>query len=284
VFRRAQQAVSLDAPNMFVGAMAWFRPLLLLVILGLAGIWLYLKVNNPATLPITKVRALGDFSFVTEEMLHAALQQKIVGKDTVVDELFEKQGFFTIDVESIKKRIETIEWVKQASVQRVWPDTLVIEVLEHKPVAYWGTKGLVSETGKVFKPDNTTFPQGLPKFEMTNALTTNLTENNAEKCLRYYRDASEIFSAINVKVVKVEFNTRQALTLKLNNGVELNLGRRNKLYRMQKFAQVYSTLRERIGLIERIDMRYTNGFSVKWKHRQAKGVQYRNIKSDKLYV
>ena len=277
MFNRNQQAISLSEPSVFTGAFEWFRIILLVVVTVFLSYWGYIKINDPLTLPITKVRALGDFSFVTEDMLHKAMStnsEKISGGTTI--NIFENKGFFNIDVDAIKLRVEKMPWVKQASVQRVWPDTLIIEVVEHTAIAYWGDKGLVNNKGKVFYPDKNNFPKDLPRFIATEGL--------AKNCVRYFKDASEMFRVINLQVVKVQFNARQALTLTLDNGVEISLGRQNKLYRLQRFTQVYSTLRERVSLIERIDMRYTNGFTVKWKQRQANGELYNKVMSDRTNV
>ncbi len=265
MFKQNKQAVRLSESGMPVGLIRGVKIISLLLVIVLAVSWGAIKITDPQTLPITKVRALGDFSFVTEAMLHKALSGGVGQQNNAKAEIdiLENKGFFNIDVDAIKQRVETMPWVKQASVQRVWPDTLIIEVIEHKAVAYWGDSGLVSELGAIFYPAKETYPKKLPRFVATESLV--------ENCLRYFNDASEMFSAINLKVLKVKFSPRQALTLALDNGVELILGRQNKLYRMQRFAQVYSTLIDRIALIERIDMRYTNGFSVKWKRRHAKG-------------
>ncbi len=285
MFKRNRQAVILSESMVSVDFLRWLKIIVSLLVVGSLLAWSYIKINDPQTLPITKVRALGDFSFVTEEMLHKALSQGVKEKGssnknkninkTAID-ILEDKGFFSIDVDAIKQRVETMPWVKRASVQRVWPDTLIIEVVEHKAVAYWGGKGLVSELGGIFYPDKQTYPKGLPTFIAAEGLV--------ENCLRYFNDASEMFAAIGLKVLKVKFSPRRALMLTLNNGVQLNLGRQNKLYRLQRFAQVYSTLRGRMSLIERIDMRYTNGFSVKWKQHEASGTLYHKVESGKVNV
>ncbi len=273
MFRRNHQAVSLNGPGIFVGFVNVLRFVLILSLVVFTSLWGYLKISDPATLPITKVRALGDFTYVTEEMLHLALAKGVENKNEL--SVLENKGFFDIDVDAIKKRVEEMPWVKQVSVQRVWPDTLVIEVVEHTPIAYWGNSGLVSNTGEVFRPLKKTYPKDLPRFLVTKGHDGSVTEKAAIKSLRYFSDASDMFSTINLKVKKVKFDARQALTLSLDNGVELNLGRQNKLYRLQRFVQIYAPLRERMSLIERVDMRYTNGFSVKWKQLQGiKSIQY----------
>ena len=275
MFKRKQQAVSISEPARFVGLSRWLKITVTISLVVSAIGWGYVKLLDPETLPITKVRALGDFSFVTEKMLHQAMTDGVDNTENK-DDILENKGFFNIDVDAIKKRVETMPWVRQASVQRVWPDTLIIEIVEQQAVAYWNDKGLVNTAGMVFYPDKRTFPKGLPRFIAA--------EGFAEKCLRYLNDAREIFAGIKVDVNKVKFNARQALSLTLSNGVELNLGRQNKLYRLQRFSQVYSALSERVSLIEYVDMRYTNGFSVKWKQQVIKGQLHKKLKSNKANV
>jgi len=275
VFKSNKQAVRISTLPVSASLMKSLTVTFLVLSFIFISVWGYIKITDPTTLPIKNVRALGDFSFVTEKMLHTALS-KGVDKDNNSIDIFDNKGFFSIDVELIKKRVEEMPWIKQASVQRVWPDALVVDVVEHKAVAYWGKQGLVSESGQIFYPNKETYPNDLPIF----IASTELIDN----CLHYFNDASEMFASINLKVLKVTFSSRQALTLTLYNGVELNLGRQNKLYRLQRFVQVYSTLSERMSLIKSIDMRYTNGFSVKWKQHQAKTVPYDEVKSGKIDV
>jgi len=278
MFKRQHQAVSISESSLLSDLLGSLRIVFILSLIVFAGIWGYKKMSDPTTLPITKVRALGDFSYVTEKMLHTALASSVEStKGEKILSVFEDKGFFSIDVDVIKQRVEKMAWVKQASVQRVWPDTLVIEVVEHKAVAYWNNEGLVSDKGVIFQPNKKSYPENLTRFIFPKQLDDNLVKTMTVKCLGYYKDATDMFASLDFKVKAIEFDARQALTFILNNGVELNLGRQNKLFRMQRFAQIYSTLQNRMNLIEHIDMRYTNGFSVKWKHRQAYTNRHLNI-------
>jgi len=44
---------------------------------------------------------------------------------------------FAVDPAEAKARLETLSWVKQASVERRWPDTLHIRLTERQPLAFW---------------------------------------------------------------------------------------------------------------------------------------------------
>jgi len=281
VFKGNRQAVSLtETRRSFVGLQKWMWGLLLIAIVGYFIVLAYMRMDLSTLLPITKVRALGDFNYVTEKMLNTALKDtENTSMDSDVVSVFDGKGFFNIDVDTIKARVEKMAWVKRASVQRVWPDTLVIEIAEHKPVAYWGAKGLVNDRGEVFYPDVKTYPKNLPHFINRNVDKITNTDI-AVKYLRYYQDATDMFAIISLNIANVKFDARQALTLGLDNGMDLNVGRHNKLYRLQRFTQIYSTLRQRASFIENIDMRYTNGFSVKWKQHQVISMQDIKVKSD----
>ena len=73
-------------------------------------------------------------------------------------------NILAVDLDEIAGRITTDPWVAKASVTRVLPDTLDVEVEEHKPVAALlaGSFYLVNEEGLPFKPLDTGERRDLP--------------------------------------------------------------------------------------------------------------------------
>lgn len=43
----------------------------------------------------------------------------------------------SVDLKDIRKRLEAIAWVREATVQRHWPDRIHIQVSERRPIALW---------------------------------------------------------------------------------------------------------------------------------------------------
>jgi len=43
--------------------------------------------------------------------------------------------FFTVDLERVRNSLEKLPWVREARVERRWPDTLVVSLTEHVPFA-----------------------------------------------------------------------------------------------------------------------------------------------------
>jgi len=61
---------------------------------------------------------------------------------------------FAVSLESLRSRLEKIDRVAHADVERALPDTLHVHIVERNPVAIWQNKGvlqLVDETGAVMK-------------------------------------------------------------------------------------------------------------------------------------
>ncbi len=57
-----------------------------------------------------------------------------------------------LDLDAVRARVERVGWVKQATVVRLLPDTLVIAVKERRPLAVWQNRGqvrLVDDQGRV---------------------------------------------------------------------------------------------------------------------------------------
>jgi cell division protein FtsQ len=47
----------------------------------------------------------------------------------------------TFDVEAARERVEELSWVRSAKVERQLPDTLIVSIVERKPLALWQTEG-----------------------------------------------------------------------------------------------------------------------------------------------
>lgn len=63
------------------------------------------------------------------------------------------QSLLHVDAESARLRIEELGWVDVAAVQKLWPDTIHVSIIERSPVALWqdGTEAvhLIDRTGTI---------------------------------------------------------------------------------------------------------------------------------------
>ena len=68
--------------------------------------------------------------------------RKHVTKDAVLKALGAARGdsLLTIDLHGARERLERIEWVEYAAVERRWPDTIHVALRERQAVALWQSK------------------------------------------------------------------------------------------------------------------------------------------------
>ena len=166
--------------------------------------------------------------------------------------------YFATDLSEIKDSLERRPWVASAAVRRVWPDRLVIDIREKKPLAYWTDGRLVSRTGELFAPANPEVAGRLPRLAGP--------DERVRDVIDMARDMSDKLVARGLGFSGLTLEHRGAWTLQLANGIEVVLGRDQVAQRFDRFITVYENrLAARSDEVSRVDARYTNGVAVKWK-------------------
>ncbi len=246
---QARQINNVPRPSLesLRGPLKWSgRVLGLLLVVSLLGLLLD-HLADPATLPISKIRVQGALVHVTEPMLRQAISGKVAG------------GYFNIDVGRIRKAVESLPWVKSASVKRIWPDAVSIRVVEQQALARWSHGGLINLAGEVFRPAASRLPKHLPLLVAPKTMNRTVSA--------YYREFSTLLASQDLAIERIELDARRSIRLDLNNKIQLVLGRRMQKKRLQRFIRVYDAeLTTRAALIRRIDLRYSNGMAVQWRN------------------
>jgi len=173
-------------------------------------------------------------------------------------------NFFTVNLESAQAAFERMPWVRSASLRRLWPDGVELELEEHRAAAHWtlqeGEPRLVSLRGEVFAASS---PEVLPSFAGP--------EGSAPRVLARYQEFSKDLATIGRKPVAVHLSAREAWQLRLDDGVVLELGRDQPkaplAERMGRFVAHYAAAagatRNRLQTLGAVDMRYPNGFALR---------------------
>ena len=230
----------------------WLGRAVLLLVCVLSAGWLYQRLADPMTLPIHKIRIQGALVHVNEDMLRQSVVDKVQG------------GYFNIDVAALRQTVEQLPWVRNAAVRRVWPDAVVINVIEQQPLAIWAKGGLVNDRGELFLPKASEHLKGLPLFMAPAGMEHNITE--------LYRDLSAQLTALELHINEIQLDERRAVQLQLHNGIELVLGREERLARLQRFVKVYQkNLARHVARIKRVDLRYSNGMALQWDNTTTQG-------------
>ncbi len=224
---------------------------LLLVLLTLSVQMGLQWLQDPWRFPLEVVKIQGDFRYLDQARLQAQVEPHLGG------------GFFGVDVGEVCKVIESMPWVATATVKRVWPDRLSVLVTEQRPVAHWGEHGYLNARGESFVPEPTRVDLELPALAGP--------AGHEAAVLEQYRAMSRTLSPTGLRLVGVTLDDRRAWRLRTDSGVQLELGRSDARRRLQRLVQAWPTVfAERADELQRVDLRYSNGFSVRWQQANAK--------------
>jgi cell division protein FtsQ len=123
--------------------------------------WLAWQAGMPQRAAASAVRALvgasADAGFVVRDIF--VVGRGSTPKATLLQALAVSRGapILAIDLEAARARIQALPWVRQASVRRVLPDTVIVEIVERRPLALWQHDkkfALIDEEGQVILRDD----------------------------------------------------------------------------------------------------------------------------------
>lgn len=183
----------------------------------------------------------------TRAEIEAAVRERVTG------------NFFALDLGQIRAGLETLPWVRRATVRRVWPDRLEVSLEEHVALARWGGAG---EAGALVDAFGERF---VARTDQTLPLFVGPAGTEREVASRYAR-FSRLVAPLGAPIERLVLTPRFAWQLRLAGGLTLMLGRDADLAesRLRRFVAVYDqTLKNIPQRHEYVDLRYPNGFAVR---------------------
>ena len=216
----------------------------LVVGLLLAG---WKMMDHVGSVPVSRVMVTGNLLHLDRQLLVARVQPLLNGA-----------GFMTVDLQGIRAALVELPWVANVSIQRRWPDQLVIAVTEQEAIARWGKDGLLNRRGEVFRPQPLGDIKDLPALYGPDTLS-------AEVVARY-AELRELLAEQNLALASLGTDDRGSWSATLQNGVVLRLGTGDALKKIHRFLRIYrEDLSRQIDRVAYIDLRYSNGLAVGWK-------------------
>lgn len=222
-----------------------------------AALW----VVDPATLPVHSLEIAGRPQHTAPDALRSAAAAAVDG------------GLLSVDVDRVRRAVEALPWVAKAEVRRVWPDRLRISVREQRAVALWGSserdgrqagERVLNAAAEAFRPALASVPAGLPRLAGP--------PGTRERVLSAYRRLVDVLGPSGRRPVALTLDARRAWQLRLDNGLEVRFGRHDLWERAARFTAAYPRLLAgHEAELEYVDMRYANGFAVRWREAQEIG-------------
>lgn len=231
----------------------WMNAVAAVLFVGVALALLAAALAWAARQPLWTLRGITLMGDVTH-------QNAVTVRALVVPHL--RGTFLTLDLAAARARFEALPWVREAVVERQFPNRLRVTLREHEALAWWGEPGagrLVSVRGEVFEAD----PDD-PAADQWSTLAGPSAE--AEAVVAMYRRLQPLVARLGRDIERLTLTERGAWQLRLDGGAPIELGRgeADAVERLQRFVTTQTALRARYGArdIVSADLRYPNGYAL----------------------
>jgi cell division protein FtsQ len=259
-FRKQSNQAKRNTPASTSKSFRWrksYNWIFLLLPLSLGGVYLS---QLEQILPIRTIQLSGTFKNLDQGEVESMLQQYL------------GQGFFSFDIHHLRQTLHDNSWTELVSVRRIWPDKLRIRIEEKIPVARWDEQHLLSDSASVYLADTGAFSH-LPIVHAAN-------HPPAWALQQFYRLQAR-FNGVDERLMALQVDSRGALDVELINGLKIKLGRKDIDHKIDRLVSIYmQQILPRREQIQRLDLRYSNGFAVAWKKEALQGSDKASIWSN----
>ncbi len=219
-----------------------------LVFVGVVGLllWGWLLLRNPNIFPIEDVMVKATYEHVNSQNLQHIIMP------------YTKASFFGVDVRGLQHDLLQIPWVYAANVSRVWPNKLLVQIIEQHPVAVWNGDSLLNSEAKIFTPSVVALTD-LPELIAPDV-------GKVREVWSYYQQMSQLLQPLELTIKSLKLSANGGWDLVLGNGIRVYLGNVNFISRLDRFIKAYGEVIEpKSDKIYSIDLRYSSGFAIQWK-------------------
>ena len=176
-----------------------------------------------------------------------------------INEVGRLDYFFT-NLGEITRKIENVDWVKSVSVEKKWPDTLIVKLEERIPYVRFGKSEFLDREGNRFF---------LPPHEgLKDLFPVDGEQGTEKKVLGMYALLKPWFKERNMELRSITLDNRQIWHIDTANEIKIILGKDDLNFRLKKLYNIYRILIDKESyrrIIKVIDLRYQGGgFSVQW--------------------
>lgn len=236
--------------------------LIVLTALILGAGWGIEQLYQRLNMAIGVIAVKGEFSHVEQGAIQQLVEPLVIG------------GFLNMDLQKIRRELEQHPWIQQAKVSRRWPDALVITVTEEVPIARWGSTGFLNVRGERREIGDNTSLAYLPMLQGG--------DQSERHMMKAYREMVQLLQSSGLRIAALKRDDRGAWWLRLDNELELIIGRDQVMEKMRRFLAVWEQgLKEQAQRVARVDVRYDNGIAVQWvaEHTRVEGQMKQKLMS-----
>ena len=249
----------------------WLVVTVAVLLSGLGLLYLVDQLFHPGRFPLQDIEIQGDLQFVKESEVRDVVRASLTG------------NYFSANLPRLEAEAGQLPWVSSATMRRQWPSTLVVDIEEMQPVARWGENLWLkfSEAAPVIVSpmEGVARDVGLPRLDGN--------DRDAPLVWKTFQRWSEKLSSNGLVVDEISLHSRGLWTLKIsrsalrlntaqaaesisgemeNPEVEIVVDQDQADVKLDRLiAALNQGLMSRFPEMEKIDLRYANGFAVRFR-------------------
>jgi cell division protein FtsQ len=238
-----------DAPgSVALGRLSWITRMLVAAAVLVAGAAAVLWAAQRPRFDFHRIEVTGDLRHVSRAALRGAIAGHLSGT------------FFTMRLAQARAAFEAIPWIAGVSVRRVWPDRLVVQVVERRAVGVWNDGRVLADDGQLFNGNPAEAELDGARLEFSGP--PRFAADAAAKLAGF----EHALAAMQASLAAVEISERASWTVHTAAGQAVELGRDDPpgsvQARLDAVAAGYARVVAQLdGAPARIDARYDNGFA-----------------------
>ncbi len=208
------------------------------------------EVLAPGRFPVRVVRFVGDLRGVPR----AALVARVAP--------FLHANFYALNLDAVRAAVAPVPWVGAVRVARRFPRTLVVHIDRETLAGRWAQGGFVTSAGRHVHLGGEKAPAGLPVFVGPPGCESAM--------IAHYERFQSLLAPAHLTIARVILSARHTWRLDVSHGALLVLGHKGGA-RIARFMRIFPEIAHAFPSMGRIDLRYTNGFAVRWKKKASGG-------------
>lgn len=231
----------------------WLLGISAVVVLAVVGLGAYSLVRYLRTSPRFEVRRLSVAGLKRVEERQVRARAGLPHTSNV----------FSVNLEEVRERIEGLKWVRYATVLRVFPDTISIQIVERQPV------GLARIRGEMFQFDAEAelLDQGHAagvNFPILDGLKAEDSDVNRRKVNLYLRMMDELHGQDELSEVHIN-DAGEVSVVSLSEPLLVNLGQDDFRTRWGHYLQLRAQIQRDYPEAVQADFRFKNQVILKTK-------------------
>jgi cell division protein FtsQ len=174
------------------------------------------------------------------------------------------RSVFSLPLDERRAALRNVDWVKDASIARVWPNRVLVKVAERRPVAF---VPLTSTRFALIDDDGVILPPAPDRFHLPvlrGAHPTDADADRRERVRRMQRLLQDL-GPMSEKISEIDLTEKENLKVKQpyeGRMVTLLLGDRNYASRYRNFLNHYNEIKQKLPDAATLDLRLEDRITV----------------------